>query len=468
MRLTFVVMAGLGLGLASVPAAMASDPFPVPANRTEMKQVLEDSKKSKPRLPLPAPTAEEKSQAGQGQFGIVNNGRMRRLYIPAELNGGFGGAGAAAAGRATTPGGAGGAAGRGGMNIPRDSDPQMSLDPTFKTKFFWIVSRANNCYYCMGHQEVKLASAGLSDDRIAALDGNWSEFTPAERAAFAFTKKLTSAPNQVDDDDIAALKRYYNENQVLEIILSVAGFNSTNRWTGGLAIPQEEHREFLKPTSDQYRDRPSLVAPLDPSRPSGTMTCAKAADRGSLESRAQVEAILDACRHRTPRLAPLNEEQARAVLPADSPSGPLPQWVCLLARFPKGGVSRTASQRAAEEKGTLSRKLKGQIAWIAARNDRAWYALGHAQDRLQAEGLTADQMFALDNPGDTFTPAERAVFALTKKLTVDPALMTDDDIEAVRKHFSDSQTAEVVHQITVCAFFNRLTEAAGLRLEAKP
>ena len=67
-----------------------------------------------------------------------------------------------------------------------DPDPNMTLDYAFKTMLFWIVSRSNNCVYCMGHQETQLPAFGVAEDRIAALDGDWSEFTLAERAAFTW------------------------------------------------------------------------------------------------------------------------------------------------------------------------------------------------------------------------------------------------------------------------------------------
>jgi alkylhydroperoxidase family enzyme len=117
------------------------------------------------------------------------------------------------------------------------------------------------------------------------------------------------------------------------------------------------------------------------------------------------------------------------------------------------------------EKGTLDRTLRAQIAWIAARQDRAWYALGHARQRLQALGQGDDAIFALDAPDAGSTPTQKAVFHLARKLTVDPALVTDADVEAVRKNLSDRETAEVVYFITLAGFFDRVTEAAGLQLE---
>jgi alkylhydroperoxidase family enzyme len=371
--------------------------------------------------------------------GIINNGRMRKLYLPQEVIGG---------------------------GFLREPDPAMTLNNTFKTMFFWIVSRANNCTYCQGHQEVKLSGDGVKEETIAALDGDWSEFSEAERAAFAFTRKLTYEPNRISDADIDRLRTHYTDLQILEIITSVGGFNAMNRWTGSLAIPQEGHRIYLTPTPEKYQAMRSRVAPLPADAPSSAQVCAKPTDRGPLETRAQVEAALDACRRRTPRLPLASEEQARGAVPADwSGSGPLPQWVRLLANFPKGGKAWIAQTYHSQTKGRISPKLKVEIAYVSARNDRAWYALGHARQRLKELGLSDDAIDALDHPGDSIHSPERAALALARKLTVDPALITDADIEGLRKQYPDPEVAEIVYQVTQAAFFDRLTESAGLRLE---
>jgi alkylhydroperoxidase family enzyme len=371
--------------------------------------------------------------------GIINNGRMRKLYLPSEVTGG---------------------------GFLREPDPAMTLNNTFKTMFFWIVSRVNNCRYCQGHQEVKLAGDGVKEDTIAALDGDWSEFTESERAAFAFTLKLSREPNRITDADIDRLRKHYSDLQILEIITAVGGFNAMNRWTGALAIPQEEHRVYLTPTSEKYKAIRTKVAPLPADAPSTGQVCASPADRGPLETRAQAEATLDACRKRTPRLPLASEEQARGVLPADwTGSGPLPEWVRLMANFPKGGKAWVAQTYHSQTKGRLNPKLKAEIAYVAARNDRSWYALGHAVQRLAELGLSENAIDALDHPGDSTPASERAALAVARKLTVDPALITDADIEALRKNYSDHEVAEIVYHVTQAAFFDRLTEAAGLRLE---
>ncbi len=285
-----VLIFALPIASKAADSPASETPNPVAATRPELKEQLERSKHSHPRLPLPPPTAEEianaKARGGRGPMtGIINNGRMRKMYLPAEVLGG---------------------------GFSREPDPAMTLDNTFKTMFFWIVSRANNCTYCSGHQEVKLAGDGVKEETIAALDGDWSPFTDAERAAFAFTVKLTYEPNKLTDADIDRLRKHYTDLQILEIITAVGGFNAMNRWTGPLAIPQEDHRVYLTPTPEPFKTMRSKVAPLpDGSAAATTMTCAKPADRGSLETRDQVEAALDACRKRTPRLPLASEEKAR-------------------------------------------------------------------------------------------------------------------------------------------------------------
>lgn len=446
---------------ADEPAA----PAPVAVTRPGLKQILEGSKSSKSRLPLPPLTEEEKARAEKaaanpngGVFaGIVNNGRMRNYYLAPEFRSEF----------YVRPSDVGKTDPKSILRMGA-GDPAMPLDPTVRIMFFWLVARANNCYYCLGHQEVKLKAAGVTDDQLAALDTDWSAFPPADAAAFAFVKKLARAPQDVTDADVEALRRHHGDLAILDMIFSTGNYCAMTRWTGGLAIPQEDHREYLTPTAAAYRDLPSLVAPLDPERAREQAVCRpSAANRPALESPEEVEARLAAARTRQPRITLVDEEKARGILPADWSAEPLPNWVRLLANFPEAGKARILSitAGASPEKGVLDPTLRAQIARIAARQDRAWYALGHAEKRLRDLGQSDEAIAALDAPDDCFDAGRKAAFRLARKLTVDPALVTDADVAAVREHFSDRETAEVVYFTTVASFFDRVTEAAGLPLE---
>lgn len=400
----------------------SSEPKPIPVTRLEVKQALERLKFRAPRLPFPE--SADGGEAREGERRVANNGRMRRLYLPAEMqSGGF----------------------------SARQDPNMTLDYAFATELFWIVSRVNNCHYCLGHQENKLLSAGLDDDAIASLDGDWELHSPERQAAYAFTRKLTLAPHAISDADVLALREAFQSRpplQPLEVLFLVSRYNATNRWTDALGIPQEDHRTFLTFTSPRFEDKPTRVAvqqvperPGLPDRETWTREVTKIASRSS-------------------RFPLVDEDETRQWL-GWSEGSPLPRHAQLLAHFPETGKMWMAYLIAAEEQGELEARRRSEIAWLAARHDHAWYAQAVARDRLHRLGYSDEQIFALDQV-DRLEPSVAAVLNLTRRLTVVPQEITDEDIAAVRQHYSPHETAEIVHHITLAAFFNRLTEAAQL------
>jgi hypothetical protein len=68
------------------------------------------------------------------------------------------------------------------------------------------------------------------------LDGDWGAYPERERVAMELTYKMTLVPHQIQDADLDALRPFYTDEQILEIVQTVAGYNSTNRWTDSLGI----------------------------------------------------------------------------------------------------------------------------------------------------------------------------------------------------------------------------------------
>lgn len=323
----------------------------------------------------------------------------------------------------------------------------------------------------------------MAEDEIAALDGEWAEFGPAERAAFAFARKFTVEPHRITGGDIDELRKHYKDLQILEMILSMAGNNAINRWKEGVGVPQSANgggfgrksdappkdpptkHTYVTPTSDKFKALVSKVAPVALDPKSGKPTTQTVCRRPKLESRAEVEQALAAARKRTARLPLVDEAKARELLPEDWPAGPLPEWVRLLAHFPGQGKARILSQRTAEEKGDLTPLLKAQVAWIVARQDRAWYAAARAKARLKELGQTDDQVYRLDGDWSAYTPAERALFAVARKLAASPMVLTDADVAEALKRTGPREVVQLVSYVTTCASFDRITEAAGLRAD---
>lgn len=340
----------------------------------------------------------------------------------------------------------------------------------------------------------------MSEDQIASLDGDWAEHKPAQRAAYAFTRKLTYEPHRLGDADVNELRQHYTDKQILEIILHVAGYNSTNRWKEGAGIPQssgggnfgsrrpevantgtekaatakaaekterpvERSHNYLTPTSSKYQNVITKVVPLLIDQKTGKPSTQTVFQRAPLESRVVVEKALTAARTRTPRLPLVDEAKARAVVPEGVPTGALPQWMRLLATFPTSAKDRIARIYSAETQGDLKPLLKAQVSWIIARQDRAWYALGEAQRRLHDLGWTDDQIFKLDGDWSEFTPAERAQFRLARQLAAAPIMLTDHETTDAVKLVGPRDIVQLISYTTNRASFNRITEAAGLQVE---
>ncbi|MEX2026807.1 MAG: hypothetical protein WEH44_05890, partial [Pirellulaceae bacterium] len=292
----------------------------------------------------------------------------------------------------------------------------------------------------------------MTEDQIAALDSEWSQYDEAKQSAFVLARKLSYEPHLIGDADIQSLRKHYTDLQILEMIVSVAGNNSTNRWKEGAGIPQSHSsanflrsaakaptdrplpiETYLTPTSDRYASRITSTAPLA-NDDAGKPTHLTVQKRPPLEPRSEVERALDACRQRTPRLPLVDEAKAKELVAEAWPEERLPQWVRLFANFPREGKSRIATMRRGDDEGDLSPLLKAQVSWIIARQDRAWYAVGKAQQRLRKLGWSDDQIFALDGDWLEFTPAERAQFTLARNLAASPIVLTDSNVaEALRQ-----------------------------------
>lgn len=273
-----------------------------------------------------------------------------------------------------------------------------------------------------------------------------------------FARKLTLRPHKLTADDVDALREHFDEQEVIELVYTVSFYNSVTRWTDALGLPQDRHfggkrLRFDAPTPEPYRDRTTQVIPaVMPPRP-------------PLESRAEVEAALQRCRQRKPCVALPTEAEARRALPERDGEEPIPQWIRALACFPETARRQVEARRAMETTGRLAVRLKARLAWICARENRAWYALGRARKRLRDLGMDDDSVFVLEGPSNRHSPAERTAFAFARKLTAAPRSITDGDVAGLREHFSDRQTAEIVYVICTANMFDRLTEGLRLRLE---
>ena len=444
-------------------------PRPTPLTRPLLKQWLESVKQREPRIPLPELTEEDKMVLGEQSESY--EARLKHHF----LNG------------IEVPRPATSRQSVGAPTRSRESDQAFSLDNAFKVELFWIVSRVNNCQYCIGHQESKLLGAGKTEDEIASLDGDWKEQPEEKRIAFQFAKKFTDQPYLLSDDDIKGLQRYYSDLQILEMILSMCGNNSINRWKEAVAVPQRADEggysrmaslsgsntdpklprgSYLTPTSPENENRISSLFDTVSSEIGIEKLLPTQAESRELETRDETLKQLEKARNRTARIMLASNKEAAELFPdVVTPSGNVPNWARLLANFKEAGKARAKSILAAENGGDISPLLKAQLAWIVARQDGAWYAAGLAMKKMKELRQTEDQIFALDGDLEGFAPQQRSLFVLAKNLGASPVVLTTEQVADAVKNAGPRDTVQAISYICSRASFNRLTESTGLPLE---
>jgi uncharacterized peroxidase-related enzyme len=117
-----------------------------------------------------------------------------------------------------------------------------SVAPGFKRLLGHVSSRVTGCRYCMAHT---IHGAGHNGIAAAKLEAVWDYavsplFSDAERAALDFAVAAASVPNAIDDAIFANLKQHWSEEQIVEILATVAMYGFLNRWNDSLATELED------------------------------------------------------------------------------------------------------------------------------------------------------------------------------------------------------------------------------------
>jgi hypothetical protein len=97
-----------------------------------------------------------------------------------------------------------------------------------------------------------LAVAGLEEKEVAErtrclASGDWSSFTPAERAAFHFARKQAQAPWSISADDVAELTRHFGPERALDVIWWSCRCHYMTRVADAFQLPLERENVFSRP-----------------------------------------------------------------------------------------------------------------------------------------------------------------------------------------------------------------------------
>jgi alkylhydroperoxidase family enzyme len=79
---------------------------------------------------------------------------------------------------------------------------------------------------------------GVTDEQISALTfyQRSSLFDDREKAVITFADRVTRAAATVRESDLESLRKWFSEDQIVELVLVIAVANFTNRVNDGLRV----------------------------------------------------------------------------------------------------------------------------------------------------------------------------------------------------------------------------------------
>jgi len=186
--------------------------------------------------------------------------------------------------------------------------------------------------------------------------------------------------------------------------------------------------------------------------------------RPEWESREQVEKALKATSGRNALVQLPAVEEARRTLTTVCPGVTPPAWFQAISNLPIA-LDAWIQRQALARDGKTQTDLRILIAWITARENRAWYSLAHARARYLASGGNESLLYSFADLEKSATPANAEVLRFTRKLTSAPHTIVDADVAKLKETFDDYEVAEIIQLICDANAFDRFTEALRLPLE---
>jgi AhpD family alkylhydroperoxidase len=111
-------------------------------------------------------------------------------------------------------------------------DSVIELEPALRELIKIRASILNGCAYCIQLHTQDALAAGERAERLFAL-GAWHEssfFTARERAALRYCDTVTElAPGGVTDEVYEEAQRFFDENELPQLLFAVVAINAWNR-----------------------------------------------------------------------------------------------------------------------------------------------------------------------------------------------------------------------------------------------
>ncbi|MCK5059746.1 MAG: carboxymuconolactone decarboxylase family protein [Candidatus Pacebacteria bacterium] len=107
------------------------------------------------------------------------------------------------------------------------------LPAILKWKVADEVSRLNKCEFCLDVTHIQLRQFGLTDEDVSKIVEKADE---REHAALEFARAVTKKAYEIDPKVIENVKKYFNDEELVELTAVIGLFNYINRFNDALGV----------------------------------------------------------------------------------------------------------------------------------------------------------------------------------------------------------------------------------------
>ncbi len=121
--------------------------------------------------------------------------------------------------------------------------PSEDVPLPLKNMIAHVASAAAGCRYCMAHTASNANRPGgkVDEEKIRRLWNFEADpiFSEKERVTLSFAAAAASVPNMAGAEHFEALRRFYTDDDIVEIVAVIAYFGFLNRWNDTMATDIE-------------------------------------------------------------------------------------------------------------------------------------------------------------------------------------------------------------------------------------
>lgn len=119
--------------------------------------------------------------------------------------------------------------------IDRKSSP---LSPELRSLITVRVSQINWCQFCVDINSATLIKRSGAEEKCLHLE-NWREsllFSPLEQTALDYAERMTYSDKHADENCFKQLKKYFTEEEIIELTALIAFQNMSSKFNSALGI----------------------------------------------------------------------------------------------------------------------------------------------------------------------------------------------------------------------------------------